>query len=486
MAEPDPRLPVIVGVGQIVHRDGHSPAPADLAAEACRRAADDAGGKDLLGRADVVATVPIVSWRYGDGAAAVAELIGASPSLTMYPTVGGNTPQMLMNRVAEMISIGEAEVAVVCGAEAYRTRMAARRDGTTLDWARQDDSARPGWTDDGGRDLFHPAETANGIMMPTQSYPLFESALRHRLGRTAAEHTEELARLWAGFSAVAATNPHAWDQVAHSPSGIATTTTENRMIGFPYTRFMVSNPMVDMGSAAIVCSVGTARAMDIPTDRWVFIHSGSEGQDPTMTERRDFASSDAMGVAGRAALTAAGVEVDDLSSVDVYSCFPSAVQIACSELGLPLDRPLTVYGGLSFGGGPWNNPVGHAIASMVETLRRTDEGLGLVTANGGTIQKHAFGVYGTNPPNRFTRVVTPPTKPCVRAVEGHTGAATVEAFTVMYGRDGAAERAHLAFRTPAAERGWAVSAAPEIMESMAVDDWVGRAIEVHEGDFSPA
>ena len=46
----------------------------------------------------------------------------------------------------------------------------------------------------------------------------------------------------------------------------------------------------------------------------------------------------------------------------------AAVEIAASELGLPVDeptRPLTVTGGLTFAGGPWNNYVTHAIATMV-------------------------------------------------------------------------------------------------------------------------
>ena len=35
-------------------------------------------------------------------------------------------------------------------------------------------------------------------------------------------------------------------------------------------------------------------------------------------------------------LELAGVGVDDIDHVDVYSCFPSAVQVAAAELGLPL------------------------------------------------------------------------------------------------------------------------------------------------------
>ncbi len=486
MVELDPRTPVIVGVGQIVHRDGDAPSPAELAATAARVAAHDAGRPDLAGRAQIIATVPIVSWRYHDGAAAVARLIDATPSLTMYPAVGGNTPQMLVNRVSEMIVAGETDIALVCGAEAYRTRMSARRDGTNPEWARQDDTVVPGWTDDSTAGMVHESEMARGIMMPTQSYPLFESALRHRAGRTSAEHTAVIAEMWEGFSAVAATNPHAWDRVAHTADEIATPTADNRVIGTPYTKLMVSNPSVDMASAAIICSVSMARSLGIATDRWVFVHSGSEGADPTMSERRDFVSSDGMSRAGRAALDAAGVGIDDISALDVYSCFPSAVELACAELAIPTDRTLTVYGGLCFGGGPWNNPVGHAIAAMTDVLRASEDGIGLVTANGGIVGKHAFGVYGSAPPVSFRRVVTPSVEPSVNVVDSHTGPATVEAFTVMAGRDGAWERAHLAFRTADGHRGWAVSDQSDVMESMATDEWVGQPIDVTDSTFRPA
>jgi acetyl-CoA C-acetyltransferase len=40
-----------------------------------------------------------------------------------------------------------------------------------------------------------------------------------------------------------------------------------------------------------------------------------------------------------------------VTHVDLYSCFPSAVQIAAAEIGCPTQRDLTVTGGLTFAGG---------------------------------------------------------------------------------------------------------------------------------------
>ena len=88
-----------------------------------------------------------------------------------------------------------------------------------------------------------------------------------------------------------------------------------------------------------------------------------------MSNRDNLYSSPAIRIAGRRALELAGVEVADLARVDVYSCFPSAVQVAVNELGLDDQKPLTITGGLTFGGGPLNNYVMHSIARMVELSR---------------------------------------------------------------------------------------------------------------------
>ena len=159
------------------------------------------------------------------------------------------------------------------------------------------------------------------------------------------------------------------------------------MISWPYTKLMNSNNMVDQGAALVLTSVAKATGLQIPRERWVFPYVGTDAHDTYVIGRRaSFSGSPAIRIAGRRALELAGVGVDDLAAIDVYSCFPSAVQVAANELGLPLgdpQRPLTVTGGLTFAGGPWNNYVSHSIATMAETLAANPGGVGLITANGG-------------------------------------------------------------------------------------------------------
>jgi acetyl-CoA C-acetyltransferase len=181
-------------------------------------------------------------------------------------------------------------------------------------------------------------------------------------------------------------------------------------------------------------------------------------------------------------LDLAGTTVDDVAHLDLYSCFPSAVELALQELDIPIDRQLTVYGGLSFAGGPWNNPVGHAIASMVDVLRGDPGSLGLVTANGGIVDKHAFGVFSTEPPSAGFRYERPQAEIDARGgrlVDGdHVGAATIETWTVVHQRDGSMERAIIAALTDEGARTWALSEDDEVMGLLERSDVTGARITI--------
>jgi acetyl-CoA C-acetyltransferase len=156
------------------------------------------------------------------------------------------------------------------------------------------------------------------------------------------------------------------------------------MIGFPYPKYMNSNNDVDMTAAIIMCSVERARSLGVPEDRWVFPHSGADSHEHYfVSERITFTDTPAIRIGGQQALELAGVGIDDIEVVDLYSCFPSAVQLGAQSLGLALDRQLTRTGGLSFAGGPWNNYVMHAIATVVADLRERPGAHGFVWANGG-------------------------------------------------------------------------------------------------------
>jgi len=481
----DPRTPVLIGAGQLSRRvdRGEDPLePVDLVAEALRRAAESSGaGTAALTGADAVHLVSMLSWRYRDPGLLVAQRVGATPRDTSLSGMGGNSPQSLVNQACLAIQAGEADLVLLGGAEAWRTRMGSRRAGQELDWTVQGDDVPEARASTEDVAMSAPGEQARGVVMPVQVYPMFEQAHRVGLGRPLDEHLVVASELWARFSEVAATNPHAWIQRSYSAEEIRTATPENRMIGFPYTKLMNSNNAVEQGAGVILCSAERAAALGVPRDRWVFPHSGTDAHDHYFVSHRDdLGRSPAMRLAGRAALDLAGVGVDDLAHVDLYSCFPSAVQIAAHELGLGLDRQLTVTGGLSFAGGPWNNYVMHSIASMADVLREDPGSIGLVTANGGFITKHAFGVYSTEPPTTPFRHAEPQAEvdalPRRELCEDPDGPGTLETWTVMHDRDGQPERAILTAVLPDGRRAWGTSTEPATAKAMVSEDVAGRPV----------
>jgi acetyl-CoA C-acetyltransferase len=490
----DSRTPVIVGVGQADGRllggDGSAPEPVDLMVAAAREAGDDAAAAALLARLDSVRVVSLLSWRYRDPARLLAERLGSAGARTELTGIGGNEPQELVTSACRDIAEGRAEVVLVAGGESWRTRMKARARGEKPDWTRQAEDVAP---DDIGEDvpLSSEHETALGLTMPVQLYPLFEQALRITAGRTVDEQLDRAAGLWSRFSEVAAANPHAWRREAVDAETIRTPGPKNRWVGWPYPKLMNSNNDVDQGSALLLCSAETARAAGVPRDRWVFPHAGTRAHDTyAVTERPGLDRSPAIRVAGRRALELAGIGIDDPAAVDLYSCFPSAVQVAAAELGLPVDdpaRPLTVTGGLTFAGGPWNNYVGHAIAAMVTRLRgEGGAATGLVTANGGFLTKHAIGVYGTEPPAAGFRAEdvqaeVDATEAPTPAADGHVGPGRVESWTVMHGREGP-EKAFVAVRTPDEARAWGVSEDPAVLAELLSRDVAGEKVQIQDGN----
>ena len=209
--------------------------PIELLADAARAADADTGAPNsLLDRADVVAVVAIGSWPYPDPGAVLARQLGISPRTTAVSTVGGNSPQLLIDEFATRIQQGDCDVVLVGGAESMHTRWRARREPRVeLTWESGDDPPCPlviGDDAPGASDY----EMAHLAVAPTMVYPLFETALRFANGESVDEHQRTVSELWSQFSAVAAANPHAWSRVAYSPEEIRTISTDNRAVCFPY------------------------------------------------------------------------------------------------------------------------------------------------------------------------------------------------------------------------------------------------------------
>jgi len=289
-------------------------------------------------------------------------------------------------------------------------------------------------------------ENIHKLSHPVNCYPLFENALRGEAGRTVEEQQQFIGKLMAPFTEVAAKHPQAWFPIARTAEEIATQTDNNRYVGFPYTKYMNAIMAVDQAAAVVMMSVEKARELGVPENKWVYLHGSGDANDLWyLTERQNFHSSPAIRTMGQKAFAQAGWSIDEIEIMDLYSCFPSAVQIGMKELGIATDDPraLTVTGGLPYFGGAGNNYVMHSIATMVEKLRAKPGAKGMCTSNGYYVTKHGIGLYSTTPtvgkwqrenPANYQKSLDAMDHP--RVEEKPDGSAKIETYTVMHGRNG--------------------------------------------------
>ncbi|MXX76774.1 MAG: acetyl-CoA acetyltransferase [Holophagales bacterium] len=498
------RTPVLVGLSQVLQRADDPAAarpPIDLMVEAVREAVEDAETSGLRGRVDSVRAMKGV-WGYRNPALRITEALDMPGAETGLSVVSGNQVQAVFNQSALDIQNGRREAIVLCSAECGRTMGRAAKANLELDWLEDDDPPHlPDASYGDTRWTRHEMEMNRGIQQAVQYYSLFEIALRWRNGETVEGHRARIAELWAGFNRVAQGNPNAWIRKPLTAGDIGTVSPANRAVTYPYTKLMNANMRVDMAAALVLCSLDLARSLGVPESKMIFPLSGTDAVDHYFVSERDnLHSSPAIRLAGRRALALAGVEVADLDFIDVYSCFPSAVQIAARELGLDLERPLSVTGGLTFGGGPLNSYVMHSIARTAELLRDRDGGRALVTANGGMLTKHSFGVYSTDEPATPYRhedlTAEVHALPRREAATEYAGAAEIESYTVMFGGAAKATKsfrsvygnraapttepsvAHLACRLPDGRRAWANVDDPDTLSAMCEQEFCGRPVRI--------
>jgi acetyl-CoA C-acetyltransferase len=437
---------VLIGLGQGIQRDTdprEALDPIGLMREAVRRASEDARiGPDTLAGLDRVIVPLVLGSAYSNGARLLAERLGAAAADAIYLGVGGNGPQKALNAAARDVAEGRADFVLLCGAETLDTRQRAREAGLRLDWSGGGTASPSEPEPSPSSDL----EVRHRLLVPPIIYPLYENALRAHHGRDLETHRRKVGELLARFTDVAADNPYAWFRTRRSADEITRPGVSNRMVAFPYTKYMNAVLRVDQSAAVLLTSLSRARTLGVPGDRLVhWLGGGDAVEDPwTVTERPGFHASNGMARAYAQAFAEAHLQPEDVHGFDLYSCFPSAVEMACDTLGIALDdpRPLTATGGLPYAGGPGNNYGTHAIAALARRLRAEPGTVGLATGIGWYFSKHSAGLYSTLPRMELPPAPVPDlvtgAKPVEVAAEP-SGPGHVETYTVIHDRDGAPE-----------------------------------------------
>ena len=471
-------IPVLVGVGQLLQRLDdplQAAEPLEMMVSALELAGKDAGSRELLARAQSIYVVRGM-WGYGDPGREIARRFGAKPDETVSTPYGGNFSQACVIDAAREIQAGRLDTVLVTGAETGRRQGQAQRQGVELR-----EIEAPGTPDRmvaPDKAIFHEAELARGMNSASDIFAIVESAIRFAKGESLEAHARRIAELWAGFNVVARDNPHAWIRKPYSAQEIGQASPENPMISYPYTRLMNANARVDMAVAVIVCSLEAARRAGVPEEKLVYLQAATEANDSNfLSTRPDFHLSPAIRMAGARALELARTTIAEIEHLDLYSCFPSSVQVAATELGVPEGRPLTVTGGLTFGGGPLNSYTLHAVARMVEVVRADRGSTGLVHGNGGWLAKHALGIYSTEPAKDGFRYENLQAQvdaiPLREALVDWDGPVTIEAYTVAH-QKGEPRLAHVACLTDAGQRTWATLRDAALLQTMMREEFCGR------------
>ncbi len=474
----DPRLPVIVGQAQINREDGDNE-PIALMSEAVSEALANSGAVDHL--RSKVGSVRVLKglWSYDDPGRLVAEDLGFGKVQTTLNPIGGNETYDLVNSSAADIQAGRLDVVVVCGAEAARTSRRLAKLGEMPPKRDEPTGAAP--DEVFGKDVvFEDDLVGSGAYLPVNFYAMAESALRHARGESVDEHRKRIADLWARASEIAADNPYAATRRAIAGDEVGTTAGSNRMIAAPYTKLMTANIDVDMSAAIVMCSLGTARAAGIADSELTFVTCGAGANDSaSVTERWALHQSPAMRIAGRRALELADLDVDAIDDIDLYSCFPVAVELAQEHLGIDPDRPYTITGGLTFAGGPFNSYCLHAVATACDRLRAGRSRRSLLSGNGGFFSKHSFTVLSSEPPAAGFHYDRPQAsvdaEPLRPRPKSTPSTAEIESYTVTFGRDGEPTKAIVTVLDTDGSRHWAASKRAEVIEALLGGDRVGAS-----------
>ena len=484
MSALDRRVPVIVGAAQVTNRTDDLADVVDaveLMERALVGAADDAGTKRLLDRLDRLAVMQ-GRWRWPDPARLVADRVGAVQARTVFAMASGSIAQDLVSDACRRIQAGDADAVAVCGGEWAHGRRRLRAAGLPLPVTPQRD-AEPDERFGANREWESPLETERGFTEPLVVYALFESAIAAARGEGPAETQARVARLAEHINGVAATNGHAWRRDRLTAADLLGDTGGNRPVVFPYTKWMVANPDVDMAFALVVCAAGVAADLGVPPDRWVFPVAAAGCDDPcwfSELDRFDRAINHELTIG--ATLAAGGVGVDDIAHLDLYSCFPAAVVLQAQALGIdPLSRSISVTGGMPFFGGPLASYVGHAIVESVHILRSDPDQLALCVGNGGYLNKLATGLYAGRPPSApfrwhdVSRVAV--AQPHRKVAIGEEPAVEIEATTVVFDKAGP-QRALVTGLTPGGKRAIGSSDDNDVMATVLAGSWAGRRARI--------
>ncbi|MHA1671327.1 MAG: hypothetical protein ACTSV5_12235 [Promethearchaeota archaeon] len=441
-------VPIIVGAAQFTQHKGTSQ-PLDslgLMIKTGQAAITNTQTQKIIDFIDAVYMVNIYSWSYKDAPSELSEKLNITPKEKIYLPDGGHSPQMLVNRAAKAIAFGEHRCVLITGGEAAYSIAKTFNGRRPKHWPKR---RSPKYIN-GKKWNISEINKKYKLFFPSLTYAIIETALRASSGRSIEEHKRYMGELLERFSRVASKNPFSWTQKHYSADEIITPSSENRNIVYPYTKRMCANNFVDQAGTIIVASEEIANLLNIDKKNWIYIMGGVDLKNiDEIYQRPKLDDSPAIREGIPIVLNQSGLDLSDIDKFDLYSCFPSIVEIFLKELGIKEDDPrdLTVTGGLPYFGTPLSNYSLHAIINTVELIRNDPSLKIMIIANGGYNTKQSIGIYGNKPPkeewgvrddSKIQESILKKILPDI--AEKINGRITVEGYSIIYDRSGQPKR----------------------------------------------
>ncbi|MFX1530566.1 MAG: hypothetical protein ACFFBC_05595 [Promethearchaeota archaeon] len=478
--------PVIIGAAQFTQRK-NTLQPLDslsLMVKTGQMAIEDTKAKNIVDFIDAIYMVNINSWSYEDAPGELGKRLNITPKEKIYLPDGGQSPQILVNKAAKAITNGEHHCVLITGGEAAYSIRKTFKGAPPEYWPKKED---PKYIN-GEKWLLGEEVIKYQLFFPTTAYAILETALRASSGHNIEEHKKYMGKLFEHFSKIASKNPYSWTQKAFTAEEIIAPSPENRLVVHPYTKRMCANNLVDQAGTILITSEKNAEFLNIDKKKWIYIMGGASFKNIDELYRRPHLDdSPAAREGARLALEQAGLKLSDIDKFDLYSCFPSIVEIFMKELGITDDDPrdLTLTGGLPFFGTPLSNYSLHAIINTVETIRANPSLKVMVIANGGYNTKQSIGIYGKEPPmiqwgirddSKIQYSILKQILP--EPIEKANGRLIVNGYSIIYERSGEPRRGVVIGTLENERRTVAFVTKPELLLALDTQEIVGKSCMV--------
>ena len=387
------KKPVVIGLG-ITQQKG-SYAELDealfLMEKVAMQAINDCGNSKIKDFIDVI-DIPKGFWRYRDPGKWIAEKNNFSNTKTSVNKIGV-LQQHLINNTCNKIIKGEIRAGLILGGESRAKMIAALKEG--IEYKEMELSTNPDKYVKAKDDLYGEGEAEALGLMAVGYYAVMESAMRKSKSLNLKEHEDYLGSMYADFSEIASKNQYAASDKSISKDQIMLANSDNKPMAYPYNKYHCTSWNVSQASAILICEEGLADQLNISKQKRIYPMASSETNHMiALIQRPSLISSAGLKLASEKINEVVDKHSINLNLIDLYSCFPVAVQQFENVLNLNTKTSRTITGAMPFAGGPLNNYMLHATVQALLKLR-SQSGHSLITGVSGMMTKQSFCLWSS-------------------------------------------------------------------------------------------